>query len=107
LAFRIGAERTSWSKPHAFVKTDRFLLVFASFKPQDRFVRPKRLILDPAQQRLCDSPTAYRWPRVHPFDLGVLVKYRDSAAPDRDTIQPRHKEAHIRLKDCSIERPCR
>jgi hypothetical protein len=96
---RIWTERTSWPKAHTFVETDRLLLMGARFEAQDRLVCPTNLVLDSAQKSLRNSSTAHRWPRVHPFDLGVLVKHRDSAAPDRDTIQPRHKEAHIRLKD--------
>src|SRR5215813_6462324 len=52
--------------------------------------------LYPAQKGLRDSPTACRWPCIHSLDLCIVLEHRDAAAPYRDAVQPRHKEAHIR-----------
>src|SRR5215831_4270514 len=61
--------------------------------------------LYPAQKGLRDSPTARRWPCIHSLDLCIVLEHRDAAAPDRDAVQPRHKEAHMRLEKLLDRQP--
>src|SRR6202035_4331185 len=96
---RIRAERTSWPKPHTFVETDRLLLAGARFEAQDRLVSPTSLILDSVQKSFRNSPTACRWPSIHPLDLGVIVEQRDAAAADREIFQACQEKVHIRLDE--------
>jgi hypothetical protein len=78
-----------------FIQTNRFLLVDAGFEPQDRLVCSTSLVLNPAQQSLRHSPTTRRWPRVHPFNFGVIVEHCHTATADSEAVHPGHEETHI------------
>jgi hypothetical protein len=65
---------------------------------KDRLARPTSLFLDLTQQSFRNSPTAYHWPRVQPFNFGVLVEHRDAATAHHHAVEPRHEKAYVRLE---------
>ena len=42
---------------------------------------------------------------IHALDLGVILEHRNAAAPHREAVQPRHKEAHVRLEQLDNRQP--
>ena len=73
------------------------------FQAQRGFARCARFLLEPAQHRLGQAAAARRRPRVHAFDLRVVVKQRNAAACDGGAVEARHEKAHVRFKQL-IER---
>jgi hypothetical protein len=92
------AERTAACEPGAAIEAEGLALVWAGLEAQNKLAGRACFVLDPAQQRLGQSPGARRRPRVHALDLGIIVEQRNAAAAGGKAIQADHEETHIRFE---------